>query len=212
MESIQLADNIYWVGAIDWLTRDFHGYSTYRGTTYNAYLIIDEMHVYRGVFGSNFANLMRRFMRICNFYGSKPQIISSSATIANPKELGEKLTMGRLADFETREMLALEILGERPWISMSELAGELATAPNTTTGLITRMVERGIVKRRNSDKDRRVVEIALTAKGDEFYDEYIDLHMQYGDELLKALSDDEAIQYVDLMDKLIAKITAEKGN
>jgi flavorubredoxin len=39
---IELSKNVYWVGAIDWLTRDFHGYSTERGTTYNAYLIIDE--------------------------------------------------------------------------------------------------------------------------------------------------------------------------
>jgi flavorubredoxin len=42
MKKIELADNVYWVGAVDWLTRDFHGYSTDRGTTYNAFLIIDE--------------------------------------------------------------------------------------------------------------------------------------------------------------------------
>jgi len=42
MKKIKLADNVYWVGAVDWLTRDFHGYSTNRGTTYNAFLIIDE--------------------------------------------------------------------------------------------------------------------------------------------------------------------------
>ena len=42
MKPIELAKNVYWVGAIDWITRDFHGYSTNRGTTYNAYLIIDE--------------------------------------------------------------------------------------------------------------------------------------------------------------------------
>ena len=42
MKPIELCKNVYWVGAIDWLTRDFHGYSTNRGTTYNAYLIIDE--------------------------------------------------------------------------------------------------------------------------------------------------------------------------
>ena len=42
MKPIELSKNVYWVGAIDWLTRDFHGYSTNRGTTYNAYLIIDE--------------------------------------------------------------------------------------------------------------------------------------------------------------------------
>lgn len=42
MKKIELADNVFWVGAVDWLTRDFHGYSTNRGTTYNAFLIIDE--------------------------------------------------------------------------------------------------------------------------------------------------------------------------
>lgn len=42
MNSIKVKDNIYWVGAIDWDVRDFHGYSTNRGTTYNAFLIIDE--------------------------------------------------------------------------------------------------------------------------------------------------------------------------
>ena len=42
MQPIELAKNVHWVGAVDWLIRDFHGYSTYRGTTYNAYLIMDE--------------------------------------------------------------------------------------------------------------------------------------------------------------------------
>jgi flavorubredoxin len=42
MKKIELAKDVYWVGAIDWVIRDFHGYSTNRGTTYNAYLIIDE--------------------------------------------------------------------------------------------------------------------------------------------------------------------------
>lgn len=42
MRTVELAKNVYWVGAVDWLTRDFHGYSTNRGTTYNAFLIIDE--------------------------------------------------------------------------------------------------------------------------------------------------------------------------
>ncbi len=42
MHTVELSKNVYWVGAIDWITRDFHGYSTNRGTTYNAFLIIDE--------------------------------------------------------------------------------------------------------------------------------------------------------------------------
>ena len=39
---VKLADNVYWVGAVDWNTRDFHGYTTHRGTTYNAYLVLGE--------------------------------------------------------------------------------------------------------------------------------------------------------------------------
>ncbi|MDQ3930941.1 MAG: DEAD/DEAH box helicase [Chloroflexota bacterium] len=56
------------------------------------YVVIDELHNYRGVFGSHVANVMRRLMRICEFYGSRPQFICSSATIANPQELAERVT------------------------------------------------------------------------------------------------------------------------
>src|SRR5450755_1165738 len=56
------------------------------------YVVIDELHYYRGVYGSHLANLLRRLRRICEFYGSKPQFICCSATIANPKELAEALT------------------------------------------------------------------------------------------------------------------------
>lgn len=56
------------------------------------YVVIDEIHNYRGVFGSHVANVIRRLKRICNFYGSDPQFIASSATIANPVEFAEKLT------------------------------------------------------------------------------------------------------------------------
>lgn len=55
------------------------------------YFVIDELHYYRGVYGSHLANVIRRLRRICDFYGSKPQFICSSATIANPKELAEAL-------------------------------------------------------------------------------------------------------------------------
>ena len=56
------------------------------------YIVIDELHYYRGVYGSHFANLLRRLRRICEFYNSKPQFICCSATIANPLELAEALT------------------------------------------------------------------------------------------------------------------------
>src|ERR1700690_500581 len=56
------------------------------------YVVIDELHSYRGVYGSHLANVLRRLKRICEFYGSTPQFICCSATIANPKELAEALT------------------------------------------------------------------------------------------------------------------------
>jgi DEAD/DEAH box helicase domain-containing protein len=56
------------------------------------YVIIDELHAYRGVFGSHLSNILRRLQRICRHYGSDPVFICSSATIANPRELAEGLT------------------------------------------------------------------------------------------------------------------------
>ncbi len=56
------------------------------------YIVIDEMHVYRGVFGSHVANVLRRLRRLCDFYGAHPQVICASATIANPGQLAERLT------------------------------------------------------------------------------------------------------------------------
>ena len=55
------------------------------------FVVIDEMHMYRGVFGSHVANVIRRLKRITRFYGAQPQFILTSATIANPQELAEKL-------------------------------------------------------------------------------------------------------------------------
>jgi len=55
------------------------------------YVVIDELHAYRGVFGSHLTNVLRRMRRICQHYGSNPTFVCSSATIANPKELAEAL-------------------------------------------------------------------------------------------------------------------------
>jgi DEAD/DEAH box helicase domain-containing protein len=63
------------------------------------YVVIDELHMYRGVFGSHLANVLRRLKRIAGFYGRQPQFICSSATIANPGELA-----GRLLETEVEVM------------------------------------------------------------------------------------------------------------
>ena len=55
------------------------------------YIVLDELHTYRGVFGSHLANVLRRLKRVARFYGSDPQFICCSATIANPGELAAQL-------------------------------------------------------------------------------------------------------------------------
>jgi DEAD/DEAH box helicase domain-containing protein len=55
------------------------------------FVVVDELHTYRGLFGSQVANVIRRLKRICAFYGSRPTFICASATIANPLELAKRL-------------------------------------------------------------------------------------------------------------------------
>jgi DEAD/DEAH box helicase domain-containing protein len=57
-----------------------------------AVVVVDEAHVYRGVFGSHVANVLRRLRRVCDAYGTAPRILLASATVANPGELAERLT------------------------------------------------------------------------------------------------------------------------
>ena len=55
------------------------------------YVVLDEAHVYRGVFGSHVAQVVRRLRRLCEVYGGRPQFVLASATIANPQEFAERL-------------------------------------------------------------------------------------------------------------------------
>jgi DEAD/DEAH box helicase domain-containing protein len=57
-----------------------------------AFVVVDEAHVYRGVFGSHVANVLRRLRRIAGAYGTEPRLLLASATVANPVELAERLT------------------------------------------------------------------------------------------------------------------------
>ncbi|MBU1233709.1 MAG: DEAD/DEAH box helicase [Proteobacteria bacterium] len=94
------------------------------------YIVIDEVHTYRGVFGSHMAWVLRRLQRILDYYGARPTFILLSATIGNPKELGQML-IGR--DVQTitssgaprakRHMLFLN-----PWDSAAHTASQLLEA------------------------------------------------------------------------------------
>ena len=74
------------------------------------YIVIDELHTYRGVFGSHLTNVLRRLRRIAEFYGSKPQFICCSATIANPGELAEQLLEEKVEVIEENGAPAAEKL------------------------------------------------------------------------------------------------------
>ena len=123
--------------------------------------------------------------------------------------ISTQLMASKLSELQTRELFALDILAESPWISMSELAEKLNAAPNTTTGIVDRMVRRQLVRRRQSEKDRRVVKIALTNKGEDIHRFYIKLHQDYTEGLLDVFTDREAQEYVTLIEKLVEKLEAE---
>ena len=74
------------------------------------YIVLDELHTYRGVFGSHLANVLRRLERIARFYGSTPQFICCSATIANPGELASRLIASETAVVEENGAPAAEKL------------------------------------------------------------------------------------------------------
>jgi DEAD/DEAH box helicase domain-containing protein len=74
------------------------------------YVVIDELHTYRGVFGSHLTNVLRRLRRISEFYGSKPQFICCSATIANPGELATQLIEDKVEVLEENGAPAAEKL------------------------------------------------------------------------------------------------------
>lgn len=77
------------------------------------YVILDEIHVYRGVFGSHLANILRRLKRIFNHYGATPQFILTSGTISAPQEFAELLIEEPIVKIEQRELTTSE---RRIWI------------------------------------------------------------------------------------------------
>ena len=109
------------------------------------YIVIDEIHAYRGVFGSNLANVIRRLMRLCRFYGSNPQFICCSATIANPGELAAAL-IGRPVELIDRSGAAS---GERHVIFynppvVNKQLGIRRSAMQETLGIASMLVDNDI--------------------------------------------------------------------
>ena len=110
-----------------------------------AYVIVDEAHVYRGVFGSHVANVLRRLRRLARVYGAEPQFLLASATIANPGELGARLlgvettVIGDDAAPRAERTVALW----NPPLTDEEL-GLRASALGEASKLMADLVERGL--------------------------------------------------------------------
>jgi DEAD/DEAH box helicase domain-containing protein len=110
-----------------------------------SYVVVDEAHVYRGVFGSHVANVLRRLRRLARIYGADPQFLLASATIANPGELANRLLGFEtvVIDRDTAPKAERTIALWNPPLTDEEL-GVRASALGEAARLMAALVERGI--------------------------------------------------------------------
>ena len=110
-----------------------------------AWIVVDEAHVYRGVFGSHVANVLRRLRRLARAYGSEPRFLLTSATIANPAELAERLTgvEVELVDRDGAPRAERQIAMWNPPL-VDEKLGRRASALGEAANLLAALVEREI--------------------------------------------------------------------
>jgi len=109
-----------------------------------AFVVVDEAHTYRGVFGSHVANVLRRLRRLANAYGTEPRFVLASATIANPVELAERLTglEFELVDRDGAPRAERQIAMWNPPL-LDEAKGTRASALSEAADLLADLVERG---------------------------------------------------------------------
>lgn len=125
------------------------------------YIVIDEAHVYRGVFGSQVACVLRRLLRLCRFYGAEPQFVCCSATIANPGEHAQRLTSQPalvVSDDGSPQAPRGFLLWDPPFVDDSHTARRSANIE--ATALLVEMVEHGI-RNITFTKARKVAELIL---------------------------------------------------
>src|SRR5947207_9572473 len=110
-----------------------------------AWVVVDEAHVYRGVFGSQVANVLRRLRRMANAYGTEPRFMLTSATIANPVELAEELTglEFRLVDRDGAPRAERQIAMWNPPL-VDEDKGIRASALSEAASLLAELVQREV--------------------------------------------------------------------
>ncbi len=109
------------------------------------YVVLDELHTYRGVFGSHVANVLRRLRRIAGFYGSSPQYVAASATIANPQALAERLWEGpvTLVTTDGAAYGKREVIFYNPPL-VNPALGVRASAADEALALAMRLLQAGV--------------------------------------------------------------------
>jgi len=125
------------------------------------YVVIDEAHVYRGVFGSQVACTLRRLLRLCRFYGADPQFILCSATIANPREHAQRLTSlpaAVISDDGSPQASREFVLWNPPFVDAARAVRRSANVE--ATALFVEMVRQGI-RNITFTKARKVAELIL---------------------------------------------------
>src|SRR2546421_2767065 len=110
-----------------------------------AWIVVDEAHVYRGVFGSHVANVLRRLRRLARAYGTAPRFVLASATIANPEELAERLVGDdcRLVDHDGAPSSERKVVMWNPPL-VDEATGARASVLGETAAILARLVEDGV--------------------------------------------------------------------
>src|SRR3954447_2021065 len=110
-----------------------------------AWIVVDEAHVYRGVFGSHVANALRRLRRLARAYGTEPRFILTSATLTNPVELAEELTGTefRLVDRDGAPHSERQIAMWNPPL-LDENTGARTSSLSEAAGVLARLVEDGV--------------------------------------------------------------------
>jgi DEAD/DEAH box helicase domain-containing protein len=110
-----------------------------------AWIVVDEAHVYRGVFGSHVGNVLRRLRRLARAYGTEPRLVLASATIANPQELAERLTGKefRLVDRDGAPRAERKIAMWNPPLT-DEATGKRVSVLSEAAGVLAKLVEDGV--------------------------------------------------------------------
>lgn len=106
-------------------------------------------------------------------------------------------------DLSSNDFLALLMLSRRPEARMSEVAEYLDAPLNTATGIVARLVRKGLVERRNSAEDKRVVVVSLSDQGRELFAQSMRHGITLASRVLEGLTDDQIVSLVGVVDRVL---------